>query len=70
MTLPTCRTCRFALPYEGDPASGWCHRVPPVDRSEGDTLRSTYPIIGLDKPGCGEHQRRPFITIPKGWKRG
>lgn len=63
MTLPTCRTCRFMLPMDGDAASGWCHRVPPVDRSEGETLRSVYPIVGLDKPGCGEHQRKPW------WRR-
>lgn len=55
--MKPCRTCKFALPFEGDPNSGWCHRAPPVRIVVDGRDGSTYVLVGMDKPGCGEHRR-------------
>jgi hypothetical protein len=55
--MKPCRTCRFALPEPSEPETGWCHRVPPrADFTPAGAARSMYPIVGLNKPGCGEHR--------------
>lgn len=63
--MKPCRTCKFALPDDTDANSGWCHRAPPksivVDGGHG----STYVLVGMDKPGCGEHHRDWFWWLPR-----
>lgn len=59
MTLPNCRTCRFAVPLDGQPDTGICHRNPPIAMPTGPNgeMASSYNVVvGLDKPGCGEHK--------------
>lgn len=68
--MKPCRTCKFALPHFTDPASGWCHRLPP---SRFESVESSaYVLVGMDNPGCGEHRlawwrwflRRDQMTAP------
>ncbi|MCA1458074.1 hypothetical protein I6F35_33615 [Bradyrhizobium sp. BRP22] len=62
--MPTCRTCRFMVPLDGQEDTGICHRHPPkATIAPNGAMGSTYDIpVGLDKPGCGEHK-------PKRWWR-
>lgn len=53
--MKPCRTCKFALPHDLDQNSGWCHRAPPTV-VPGQALASTYAIVGMNNPGCGEHR--------------
>lgn len=55
--MKPCRTCRFALPHGFDPNSAWCHRAPPKgERTPEGHQTSTYTIVGMNNPGCGEHR--------------